>query len=353
MKKRKLISIVILLVVFPVILGLVYFINQDPKSKDLLSPTDSPPKNSQSRYKNFIEVPDVPVGEFKYGGSTTSAPIRGKGGIDQKIRDARPEFKLKYVNPSKGETPGSNTGIRMVLNNRLDFSISSRKLTSDEEQQGLKQIPVAIDAIAIAVNHNLKISQLTVEQIKKIYTGNFRNWNQIVPGVNLEIKPYTRHPKDGGTVQYFLKDVLKIKVEDLGANVESVRDTTHGVSKVSDNEGGIYFASAAEVVKECTIKPLPLLNNSGEVVPPYKPPFVSNEDCYAFKNRIEVNTEQFRNGSYPITRNLYVIVKENDKTKKQAGEAYANLLLTNQGQELLEETGFVRINAPPLSITPK
>jgi len=48
-------------------------------------------------------------------------------------------------------------------------------------------------------------------------------------------------------------------------------------------------------------------------------------------------------GQYPITRQLFVIVKQNGQSDQQAGVAYANLLLTNQGQELITNAGFVSI----------
>jgi len=56
-----------------------------------------------------------------------------------------------------------------------------------------------------------------------------------------------------------------------------------------------------------------------------------------------LNVRDFRSGNYPITRNLFVIVKQNNQTDQQAGEAYANWLLTIQNQELIEKAGFVRI----------
>jgi phosphate transport system substrate-binding protein len=51
----------------------------------------------------------------------------------------------------------------------------------------------------------------------------------------------------------------------------------------------------------------------------------------------------FQNGQYPITRNLYVIVNQNGKMEQQAGEAYANLVLSPRGQVLIEQSGFVKI----------
>jgi phosphate transport system substrate-binding protein len=56
-----------------------------------------------------------------------------------------------------------------------------------------------------------------------------------------------------------------------------------------------------------------------------------------------LNIEVFQSGKYPITRNLFVVVKQNSQTEQQAGVAYANLLLIEQGQELINRTGFVKI----------
>lgn len=58
---------------------------------------------------------------------------------------------------------------------------------------------------------------------------------------------------------------------------------------------------------------------------------------------VPINSQAFRSGAYPITRNLFVIVKQNNQTDRQAWEAYANWLLTSQGQELIEKAGFVII----------
>lgn len=84
-----------------------------------------------------------------------------------------------------------------------------------------------------------------------------------------------------------------------------------------------------------------ITSNSCTLVPPYKNPFVPSSQCPAQRNQL--NADAFQNGQYPITRNLFVIVKQNGQIDQQAGEAYASLLLTPQGQELIEKAGFVRI----------
>ena len=57
----------------------------------------------------------------------------------------------------------------------------------------------------------------------------------------------------------------------------------------------------------------------------------------------KLNADTFQNGIYPITRSLFVIVKQNGQIDQQAGEKYADLILTEQGQDLISKAGFVRI----------
>ena len=137
----------------------------------------------------------------------------------------------------------------------------------------------------------------------------------------------------------FVEEILDNQA--FGSNVEFVSTTTQALGKLAGSPDGIYFASAPEVVPQCTIKPLPLGRNAGEFVPPYQEPFVPLSQCPGKRNQL--NIQAFQQGSYPITRNLLVVVKQNGKIDEQAGKAYANLLLTNDGQELISKAGFVRI----------
>ncbi|MGD1911285.1 MAG: PstS family phosphate ABC transporter substrate-binding protein [Rivularia sp. (in: cyanobacteria)] len=296
--------------------------------------------NLQSGAFTFASVQEIPSGLFSYGGSTTWAPIRKE--VDSQIKTTLPKFQLRYTHPITG-TPGSGSGIKMLLNNQLAFSQSSRAVKDKEYQQAqqrgfkLQEIPVAIDGIAIAVNPNLKIPGLTLPQLKDIYTGKVTNWQE-VGGKNLSVIPYSRTLAAGGTVDFFHEHILES--ENFGSNIEFVVDTTEGLRKVTQNEGGIYYASAPEVVGQCTIKPLPI-GRTSNFIPPYKNPFIPPSQCP--KKRNKLNTEAFKSGKYPITRRLFVVVKKNVQIDEKAGVAYADLLLTDEGQKLISKAGFVRI----------
>jgi phosphate transport system substrate-binding protein len=304
---------------------------------------NQPPQPQQSNSaESFAKVQNVPTGLFNYGGSTTWAPIRKD--VDPAIQTVWPQFQLRYTQPA-AEAPGSGTGIKMLLNNQLAFAQSSRSIQQEEYQQAsqrgftLKEIPVAIDGIAIAVHPNLKIPGLTVAQLKDIYTGKLTNWNQ-VGGPNLPITPYSRRKEDSGTIEFFVENVLE--GQPFGANVQFVPTTTQALQKLAGHPGGIYYASAPEIVPQCSVKSLPVGREANQLVPPYQEPFVPLSQCLNKPNQL--NTESFRSGQYPITRRLFVIVKSNGQDAQRAGEAYTKLLLTKQGQDLITKAGFVRLH---------
>ncbi|MBM0741097.1 PstS family phosphate ABC transporter substrate-binding protein [Phormidium sp. CLA17] len=305
------------------------------------SPTNSSNNSNSSSVQDFAQVQNVPSGLFTYGGSTSWAPIRRD--VDAAIQAARPEFRLRYVNPT-GEAPGSATGIRMLMRDELAFAQSSRPVTEQEYQQAqqrgikLKQIPVAIDALAVAVNPSLNVSGLTVQQLGDIYTGKLTNWSQ-VGGPNVPIQPITRPVSAGGTIELFAEQIMKGR--GFGSKVQTVSTTTGAVRKLAQTFGGIYFASAPEIVDQCTVKPIAIGRTSNELVSPYQGSLIPPSQCPAKRNQL--NEAAIRGGQYPITRNLFVVIKQNNQKEQQAGEAYTDFVLSNQGQTLLEKAGFVSI----------
>jgi len=128
-----------------------------------------------------------------------------------------------------------------LLNNQLVFRSlhSLLRRTSSRLKHGvtLKQIPVAIDSIAIAVNHNLNIPGLTVAQLKDIYTGKLTNWNS-VGGPNLKLH-LLRRPGKVAQVKllpkiFGLNSLWKMSdKEELGSNVQFIPTTTEALREVA------------------------------------------------------------------------------------------------------------------------
>ena len=289
------------------------------------------------------DVQNVPQGLFNYGGSTTWIPLHDP--VAKAIANTFPEFQLRYTLPAT-EAPGSGTGIQMLLDGQLSFSESSRAVKDEEyqvaQQRGysLEQIPVAIDGIALAVHPDLGMEGLTVEQVQAIYTGDVSNWLEL-GGPDLPISAYSRSPEAAGTAQYFLESIINAPA--YGENVTFVGDTTTGLRQVLSNRGGIYYASAPEIVNQCSIYAIPIAsqNQSDNFITPYAAPWRAGSECLDTENT--VNEGEFRNGNYPLTRRLFVIVKADGGTDETAGRAYANMLLSPEGQSLIEQSGFIGV----------
>lgn len=290
--------------------------------------------------QGLAQTSNVPSGLFRYGGSTTWAPIRVK--TEPAIETAFPYFDLRYVDPSKG-TPDSAVGIQMLLKNELAFSQTSRSLKEKEYEQAevrgftLTEIPVAIDGIAVIVHPDLNIPGLTIDNLKNIYSGRITNWKEF-GGPDLKIVPYSKK-NTGGTVEFFIKNVLQ--KEKFGKNIQGVKTTTEALRKVGHNRGGIFYASAPKVVRQCGVRPLPIRRVGEELVAPYKEPYIPPSQCP--KKRNQLNITAFRSDEYPMTRRLFVVVKKNGQLEDQAGMAYAKLMLSEAGQQAISEAGFVRI----------
>lgn len=337
-QKNEILPLLLTVMVTSAVLGGIAWWLLNKTFPNLNDRSNSSSSNNQIS-ETLAAVKNVPEGLFNYGGSTTWAPIRKE--VDFIIQQVWPKFRLVYTDPTAG-TPGTGSGIRMLIENQLAFSQASRSLKDEEiqraQQRGLtlKEVPVAIDGIAIAVHPDLPVSGLTITQLKDIYTGKIRNWRQ-VGGPNLAIIPYSRRKEDGGTVEFFIDQVLE--KADFGDNIQYVYSTTPALRKVSQNPGGIYYASAPEVVPQCGIKTLPLGKSENKLVAPYQEPSIPSSQCPQKRNQL--NELAFQKGEYPITRRLFVIIKQNGQLDEQAGEAYADLLLTDQGQKLIEKAGFV------------
>jgi phosphate transport system substrate-binding protein len=288
-------------------------------------------------YPKLSDVPNVPQGVFNYGGSTTFAPLRSPSILSQ-LSQAFPQYQLRYTEPPTG-SPGSGKGIQQLLEGQLSLAQSSRTVKDAEyttaKNRGftLDAVPVAIDGIAFFVNPQLiekGLKGLTLPQLRDIFTGKIQNWKE-VGGPDQKIAPFSRNLKSGGTVDFFSETVLE--KQPLGAAVKEVRDTTDAIRRVASTPGGIGYASTSESIKQQTIRLVSIGKGSSQT---YVSP-CGDAACTS------VNDAAFKAGAYPITRRLFVVIRRDGKLDEQAGVAYANMFLSDEGQQLAKQAGFVPI----------
>ncbi len=284
-------------------------------------------------------IDSIPDGQYAYSGSATMVPIRQA--IESLIQAEASEFQLQYLNPVTG--PNSTRGIDLLITREVAFVDSSRPIKPEEykaaERLGieLQQTPVAIDGIAITVHPDLDIEGLTLAQLSDIFLGNVTNWSE-VGGPDLEIRPYSMPPSTSGTASFFIRRILK--GSPLAERVEIAAETTPALRTIASTPGSIYYASAPLAVPQCSVKTLPIATAEGRpYVAPYDSPQVSAADCPNQRNQI--NKDAFKNGTYPLIRRLFVITAQGESADIEAGKAYSDILLSAEGQTLVEEAGFV------------
>lgn len=213
---------------------------------------------------------------------------------------------------------GSGTGIAALINGTTDICQASRPMKEDEKrklrdryQTMGTEIPVAKDGLSIYVHEANPVKDLTLGQLKQIYTGQVTNW-KAVGGNDAPIILYGRE-NNSGTYVYFKDNVLM--GADYSARVQTLPGTAAVVNAVGRDPNGIGYGGAAygKGVRECAVK-----KDAGS--PPIKPTAASVQD-----------------GSYPITRFLYFYTRT-----KPAGpvKQFVDWVLSSEGQQLASQVGY-------------
>ena len=144
---------------------------------------------------------------------------------------------------------GSGSGIQAVSEDRCDIGLSSRALKDDEKASGLVETVVALDGIAIVVNPENPVSDLDVDTIAKIYTGEITNWKD-VGGNDAEIVLIGREAgsgtRDGFESITDTKDACQYRQE--------LTSTGDVINTVSQNPDAIGYASLSAVEGKDTVK---------------------------------------------------------------------------------------------------
>lgn len=242
-------------------------------------------------------------GTVSTDGSTSMEKVIGALGESFKAQNAGVTFTY---NPT-----GSGSGITAVSEGRCDIGLSSRALKDDEKASGLKETILAYDGIAIIVNPQSKVEDLTVEQIKKIYTGEITNWSE-VGGADGEIVLIGREAgsgtRDGFESITDTKDKCKYRQE--------LTSTGDVITTVAQNPNAIGYASLASV--KDTVKALKV----GGVTP--------TEDTV-------------KDGSYVVQRPFVLVTKEGTPLSETA-QKFFDYATSSSASEIISKAGAVSAN---------
>ncbi len=216
---------------------------------------------------------------------------------------------------------GSGVGITALVDGTTDIAMSSRDLKTEEKlkfseaKKEMVEMIIAYDALSVVVNPENKVSQLTREQLEKIFTGEITNWKD-VGGANEKIVAYSRE-SSSGTYEFFKEHVLSKK--NYATTVLSMPATGAIVQSVSQTKGAIGYVGLAYETKE--VKQLAVSYDGGKT-------FVAPSVAAA------------KDKSYPISRPLYYIY---DKTNELKVKSFVDYALSEEGQRIVAEIGYVPV----------
>lgn len=206
---------------------------------------------------------------------------------------------------------GSGSGIQAVSEGRCDIGLSSRALKDDEKASGLVETTLALDGIAIVVNPENPVSDLDVDTIAKIYTGEITNWKD-VGGNDAEIVLIGREAgsgtRDGFETITDTKDACAYRQE-----LTSTGDVINTVSKNPDAIGYASLSAVGDSVKALTV------------------------------GGVEATEATVKDGSYVVQRPFVLVTKEGTALSA-AAQAFFDYAISADAADIIAAAGAVAIH---------
>jgi len=239
----------------------------------------------------------------------------------EKYQNDHPEVRISVTGG------GSGTGIAALINGTVDIANASRKIKEEEvdeaKSNGIEPVEfiIARDAIAVIVNPQNPVKELTLRQISDIYSGKLNNWKE----VGGDDRPIVRLSREtnSGTHVYFLETVLRLgNSEDktLFSMDTLLLPSSEGIiAEVRQNPNAIGYDGLGYVPKD--LKMIAIAEEEG--------------GAYVLPSIPTVNDQ-----SYPIARDLYMYTNgEPTGVLKE----YLDWILSPEAQEIVAELGFVPV----------
>lgn len=222
---------------------------------------------------------------------------------------------------------GSATGITALLDGTTDICMSSRDLKTSEKirfyekKMDIKEVTIGFDALSVIVHPGNKVSQLTREQLEKIFTGEITNWKE-VGGADAKIVAYSRE-SSSGTYEFFKEHVMDKK--NYASSVLNMPATGAIVQSVSQTEGAIGYIGLAYATP--SVKSLKVSYDQG-------------------KTFVEPSVEGAKNKTYPIARPLFYFYDTKNEAKVKG---FVDYVLSDVGQKTIAEIGYVPVKQNVIS----
>ena len=241
-------------------------------------------------------------GNVATGGSTSMKNVIAA--LTEGFAEVEPGVTVSY------DPTGSGAGITGATDKTLDIGLSSRAL-KDEEKADVEGTTIALDGIAIIVNNASKVADLTVDQLKQMFTGEITNWSE-VGGDDGEIVLIGREAGSG------TRDGFEsiVDVKDSCKYAQELTATGAVISAVEANPLAIGYASLSAVgdtVKMVTV------------------------------GGVECSEETVKDGSYEVQR-PFVFVTNKSVTLSEQAQAFFDFATSADAADLIRTAGAVPVN---------
>lgn len=241
-------------------------------------------------------------GTVSTNGSTSMESVIGV--LSEQFMADNPGVTVTY------DATGSGTGVESASNGSADIGLASRALKGSET--GLTSVTVANDGIAIVVNKDCPVDNLTLDQVKQIFTGQVTNWSQ-VGGSDLAISCIGRESgsgtRDGFESITGTKDQCKLEQE--------LTSTGAVITAVGSSANAIGYASLSAVEGQSNIKALTI-------------------------DGVACTEDTVKDGSYKIQRPFNLILKEGAQLSPQA-QAFIDYATSPEAADLIRGAGAVPV----------
>lgn len=273
----------------------------------LLAGCSNQTDNNSSNNDNGGDASDTPAasvsGTVSTDGSTSMEKVIGA--LSESYMAANKDVTVNY-NPT-----GSGAGITAVQEGTCDIGLSSRALKDEEKAAGLKETVLAYDGIAIIVHPDNPVSDLSIEQIAKLYTGEITNWKD-VGGSDAEVVLIGREAasgtRDGFESITGTKDKCQYRQE--------LTSTGDVITAVSQNPDAIGYASLAAI--KDSVKALSV-------------------------DGVTPSETTVKDGSYPVQR-PFVLVTVEGKALSAAAQSFFDYATSADAADIIAKAGAVAAN---------
>ena len=236
-------------------------------------------------------------------GSTSVGPVVEILGEDFEAKNEGVSIEVQQI--------GSSAGIKNAIDGTSQIGMASRDLKDEEKAAGLKETQIAIDGIAVITNKNNTVKDLTLEQVKDIYTGKITNWKE-VGGNDAPIVVVSR--EDGSGTRDGFQENVGFESEELTKDAQISDGSGNIKSIVEGNENAIGFASFEYIDSSVAA-----LNVGG----------------------VEPIADNVKNSTYKLSRPFLLVTKADTLTEN--GQALIDYILSPEGQQIVKDNKLITI----------